>query len=106
MSRYNHPLTAEPREARDQDQTVTFEDVDVEVKVSPDGKRVQLTVTHQNGEDSTFRLGGFTLNTVPMRPDRRVSLYGVDAVIEWQDGGLGMYPGVNVKVTRDLGGEN
>jgi len=106
MSRYDHPLTAEPREERDQDETYELEDVDVTVNVSPDGKRVRLTVIDSAGEETTYELGGVTLNGAPIRAEEPLNLYGVDAVIEWQAGGLGMYPGVNVKVTRDLGGEN
>jgi len=106
MTRYTHPLTAEPREERDQDETYEMQDVDVTANVSPDGKRVRLTVIDSAGEETTYELGGFQLNGAVVTTDEPLNLYGVDAVIEWQAGGLGMYPGVNVKVTRDLGGEN
>lgn len=101
MTDYTHPLTAEPREDRDQDETHEMNNVDVTVRVSPDGKRVQLTVIDQAGEETSFDLAGVTLNGVPIRADSPLNLYGIDAVIEWQNGGLGMFPGVNLKVTRD-----
>lgn len=101
MTDYTHPLTAEPREERDRDETHRMNNVDVTVKVSPDGKRVDLTVIDQDGEETTYDLAGFTINGVAMRPDGMVHLYGVDAVIEWQNAGLGLYPAVNIRVTRD-----
>lgn len=100
MSRYDHPLTAEPREERDSDETYELKDVDVRATMSSDGKRVRLTVTDQNGDESRYKLGGLELNGTAIRAKKPVSLYDVDAVIEWQAGGLGLYPGVNVKVTR------
>lgn len=103
MTRYTHPLNADDL---DQDETHEMNDVDVTVNVSPDGKRVRLTVIDSAGEETAYKLGGVTLNGAPIRADEPLNLYGVDAVIEWQAGGLGLYPGVDVKVTRDLGGEN
>lgn len=96
-----HPLTSEPHEERDPDETVRLDDVDVRATMSPDGKRVRLTVTDADGEQDRYELGGLELNGTPIRTDQPLTLYGVDAVIEWQNGGLGMYPGVNVIVSRD-----
>ncbi|UTF55963.1 outer membrane lipoprotein carrier protein LolA [Natronosalvus rutilus] len=96
MNAEQHPLDSDDRE-----KTVTHEDVDVRATISADGKRVRLTVTDQDGDRERYQLRGLTLNGTPIRAGQPLSLYGVDAVIEWQNGGLGLYPGVNVIVSRD-----
>lgn len=96
-----HPLTTEPRDERDPDETERLEDVDVRATMSADGKRVRLTVTDQDGEETRYQLRGLELNGTPIRTEKPLSLYGVDVVIEWQNGGLGMYPGVDLIVSRE-----
>ena len=95
-----HPLTTEPREERDSEETHEFPGVDVRATMSPDGKRVRLTITHDDGDRDKYELEGLTINGTAVRVDGPLTMYDVDAVIEWQSGGLGMYPGVDVKVTE------
>ena len=97
MADYDHPLTN--GDDLDRDEVCEMSDVDVRATMSSDGKRLQLTITDQNGDEGQYRLGGLKLNGTPIRAKEPVTLYDVDAVIEWQAGGLGLYPGVNVKVT-------
>lgn len=98
MNAEAHPLDADDT---DRDEEVRLEDVDVRATMSSDGKRVRLTVTDQDGDQERYKLRGLELNGTPIRTGQPLSLYGVDAVIEWQNGGLGMYAGVNVIVSRD-----
>lgn len=95
----DHPLTTEPREARDSEETYEIPSCDVRAEMSPDGKRVTLDVTDQDGEETRYELRGLTINGTPVRADGPLTMYDVDAVIEWQAGGLGMYPGVDVRVS-------
>lgn len=93
-----HPLTT--GDEMDSEETHDLTDVDIRATMSSDGKRVRLTVTDQDGEESRYELRGLELNGTPLRVKEPLTLYGVDVVIEWQAGGLGLYPGVNVLVTR------
>lgn len=95
----DHPLTTEPREDRDSEETYEMAGVDVTARMSPDGKRVDLTVIDAEGDESTYELRGLTINGTPVRADGPLQMYDVDAVIEWQSGGLGMYAGVDVRVS-------
>jgi len=95
----DHPLTTEPREARDSEETYEMEGVDVRAEMSPDGKRVTLDVTDAEGDETRYELRGLTINGTAVRADGPLTMYDVDAVIEWQAAGLGMYPAVDVRVT-------
>lgn len=97
----DHPLTTEPRDELDHDETHEMADVDVRITMSGDGKRVRLKVTDQEGDDTRYELEGASINQTPIRVDKPLVMNGVDAVIEWGAGGIGLYSNVDVRVSRD-----
>lgn len=93
MSRYDSPL--DDGDDRNTDQVVHYDGVDVKLQMSPDGKRVWVTLESEVHERRSYELGGARLGGADLSfADQTMQLSDAHVKFEWFNGGLGAYPGI------------